>query len=154
MGLMAANSDQKESSWKSATLSLGTYKVACSAPNPSSNPSSSGTRICAGSVWNKMSSSRFLHPSNAENPIFVTEFGIVTLVSASHPSNAENPISVTEFGIVTLVSTSHQLNASSPIFVTDSGMLILVSASHPLNAYFPISVTEFGIVTLVSALHS
>ena len=108
MGLMAANSDQKGSFWNAATLSLGTYKVACSAPNPSSNPSSSGTRICAGSVWNKIISFRFSHSSNAQYPISVTDSGMLMLVSASHP-----------------------LNAWIPIFVTDSGMVMFVSFLQP-----------------------
>ena len=82
MGLMAAHSDQKGSFWNAATPSLGTYKVACSmgdSPKP---------MLFDGSVWNKIISFRFSHPSNAHAPIYVSEFGMLMLVSASHRLNA------------------------------------------------------------------
>ena len=40
---------------------------------------------------------------NADPPIFVTLFGIVTLVKLVQPENAKPPIDVTLSGIVTLV---------------------------------------------------
>ena len=83
---MAANCDQKESSWKSATLSLGTYKVACSMGNTAGNISKA--MIFDGSVWNKIISFRFSHSLNAHLPISVTDSGMLMLVSALHPSNA------------------------------------------------------------------
>ena len=43
--------------------------------------------------------------------MFVTLFGIVTLVSPLQPPNADLPMRVTESGIVTLVSLSQLENA-------------------------------------------
>ena len=45
-----------------------------------------------------------LHPENAQLPISVTEFGIVTDVSPLQLQNAYSPIEVTELGIATDVS--------------------------------------------------
>ena len=46
------------------------------------------------------------------------------------PENAELPMFVTLFGIVTLVNDAQQLNASSPILVTLSGIVMLVKLVH------------------------
>ena len=58
------------------------------------------------------------HPENAEFPILVTEFRIVTAVSPEQPLNAEAPMVCTEFGIVTDVSPVHPSNAIFPIVCT------------------------------------
>ena len=47
---------------------------------------------------------RLLQSENAEPPMLVMLFGIVTLVSPLQPENAEFPMLVTLFGIVILVS--------------------------------------------------
>ena len=43
---------------------------------------------------------RPLHPSKANSPILVTEFGMVIDVKPEQPEKAPSPILVTEFGIV------------------------------------------------------
>jgi len=45
-----------------------------------------------------------LQPENADDPMLVTESGIVTLVKPLQPENADDPMFVTELGIVTLVN--------------------------------------------------
>ena len=57
-------------------------------------------------------------PENAELPMLVTEFGIVTLVRLEQEENAYSPMLVTEFGIVTLVRPEQPLNAELPMLVT------------------------------------
>ena len=178
---MAANSDQKESFWKAATLSLGTYKVICSF----CNPECSETLIFDGSVWNKMILLSFLQEEN-KYPISVTELGMVTLVSSSHQKNTLTPILFTDLGMVILFNLLHASNAQFPISVTESGItvlahpcirrfvlvsmmalqlfresytlfssatIILVSPKHPRNTALSIFVTDSGMLTFVSVSH-
>ena len=56
----------------------------------------------------------------------MTEFGIVTDVSALQPENARLPIEVTELGIVTDVSPLQYSNAKSGIVLTFSPIVRLV----------------------------
>ena len=159
MGLMAANSDQNQCSRKAVTPSLGTYKVIC----VFCNPELSVTLIFDGSVWNKIISFRFSHPSNAHPPISVTDSEMLMLVSALHLANAHSLISVTVSGMLMLVSASHSSNALSPISVTDSGITVLVQPCIRRFAFVSMmalqlpreSYTLFPSATiiLVSALH-
>ena len=80
--------------------------------------------------------------------MFVTEFGIVTLVRLLQLLNDQS-ISVMESGITNLVSPLQPENAQSPIFVTEFGIVTLVRLLQPKNAESPIFVTESGIVTFV-----
>ena len=48
-----------------------------------------------------------MQPENADFPIRITEFEMVTFVKPLHPENAYSPILATEFGIVTLVKLEH-----------------------------------------------
>ena len=59
----------------------------------------------------------------------------------------------TEFGMVTLTSASQSLNAPSSMLVTESGSTILLRP-HPENIKRLMLVTEFGIVTLVREVQS
>merc|ERR1712086_495490 len=90
---------------------------------------------------------------NANFPIEVTLFGMVTVVSLVHLENAYCPIEVTLFGMVTDSRLVHPLNAESPIEVTLFGMVTNVRLVHPPNASVPIEVTLFGMVTDVRLLH-
>ena len=49
--------------------------------------------------------------------MFVTELGIVMLVSPLQPENAQSPMLVTESGIFTLVSSLQPRNAHLPMLV-------------------------------------
>ena len=67
-----------------------------------------------------------LHPENAQLPISVTEFGIVTDVSPLQLQNAYSPIEVTELGIVTDVSPLQLSNAHTAMPSVPSFMIIEV----------------------------
>ena len=56
---------------------------------------------------------------NAEFPIEVTEFGIVTSVRLEHPAKAEPPIVLTELPKVTMALTEYIV----PLYVTVSGIV-------------------------------
>ena len=58
-----------------------------------------------------ISKSESLQPENAEDPMFVTLSGIVTLASPLQRENADSPMLVTPSGIVTLVSPLQPENA-------------------------------------------
>ena len=78
------------------------------------------------------------------------------VVRPPHPSNAPNPILVTESGIVTLVRPVQSANAWSPRYATELGMVTLVRLVHPENASFPMLVTgspsiRLGITRVVAA---
>ena len=60
-----------------------------------------------------MTEVRPLHPSKANSPILVTEFGMVIDVKPEQPEKAPSPILVTEFGIVTDVKP---LQSSKTLF--------------------------------------
>ncbi len=111
-----------------------------------------------------------VHPLNADSPIDVTLFDIVTLVKPVQPSNAQSPIEsplviITIFRLLISlicgmaiegIDTSligHPKNAESPIDVTLFGIVTLVKPVHPLNTPLPISVTLSGITTLVKPVH-
>ena len=77
-----------------------------------------------------------LHPENAQLPISVTEFGIVTDVSPLQLQNAYSPIEVTELGIVTDVSPLQPENAPSAMPRVPSLMVIeVLSCILPLYLY-------------------
>ena len=54
---------------------------------------------------------RLEQPENAQPPMLVTEFGMVTLVKPEQPRKAPRPMLVTELGIVTLVRPEQPSNA-------------------------------------------
>ena len=56
------------------------------------------------------------------------------LASEVQPSNALHPIPVTEFPIVTFLSAIQPLKACDPIFKTEFGISILSIDAHPENA--------------------
>ena len=73
-------------------------------------------------------------------------------VRLEQPKSAELPIFVTLFGIVTLVRPLQYENARSSMLVTLSGIVTLVRPLQPENALFPMIVTGLppsveGIVT-------
>ena len=68
---------------------------------------------------------------------FNTDFGILDIAmvgivafSIGQPENADLPMLVTLFPIVTLVNEVHSQNAPSPILVTLFGIVILVNESQ------------------------
>ena len=87
---------------------------------------------------------------NTPVPHEYTFVPISTEVSDVHPSKAPGPIFVTESGMITLVSEAQFLNALYAIVVTELGISTLVSVSFPENASSPMSVTVSGILTKVS----
>jgi hypothetical protein len=76
--------------------------------------------------------------------IVVIEFGIVKFVKGQ-PSNAADPILVTESGIVTLVRLTQLKNALGPILVTELANVTLTNKELLKNALSLILVTELGI---------
>ena len=76
----------------------------------------------------------------------VTPLPIVTLVSLLQSLNAEEPMLVTESGIVTLVR-AHSKNAELPMFVTLLGITTLVRLQSR-NAELMMLVTPSGITTV------
>jgi len=76
--------------------------------------------------------------------IFVIEFGMVKFVKGQ-PSNALDPILVTESGMVTLVRFTQRANAPDPILVTELANVTLTNKELPENALSLILVTELGI---------
>ena len=63
------------------------------------------------SVALKLTSVRPAQLLNADWPMLVTEFGMVTLVRREQSENARSPMLVTEFPMVRLVWPEHLLNA-------------------------------------------
>ena len=63
-------------------------------------------------VWAKITVFNEVHPSNACQPIVVTESGIAIVESEVQPRNAPPPIVVTVPGIVIAESETHPRNAS------------------------------------------
>ena len=108
-----------------------------------------------------------IHPKNAEDPISVTELGMVTEVKPVQFSNAKLLIDVTQSPMVTDFRDSLPLkNAevflpkynesigesakSNPVIVlSPSSNTSFVSPEQLKNAEGPISVTELGMVTEV-----
>ena len=56
-----------------------------------------------------------VQPENAESPILIVFFGIVTLASALHPLNALSPILRTDFGLTISVIPVQSENDDSGI---------------------------------------
>ena len=91
-----------------------------------------------------------VQPANASLPMYVTELGMVALVSPLQ-QNADSPMVVTELPMVTLVSPLER-NTDSPIVVTELPMFTLVRLLHPANAYLLMEVIVFGIVKSVTSM--
>ena len=70
-------------------------------------------------------------------------------VMPEQPSNALQPILVTELGIVIEVKLVQPENACMSIVVTELGIVIEDKPVQPSNAQLPIEVTEFGIVVFL-----
>ena len=102
---------------------------------------------------------------NTQNPIDLTDAGIVILVNLQLP-NESSPIVTTEEGIVYalvvlpggyLINVRIALSNKTPsalvkaVFSLATVMLLI---SHPQNAHPPIAVTEDGNVILVNRLQS
>jgi hypothetical protein len=66
------------------------------------------------------------------------------LLSIVELVNADSPIDVTPYGIMTSVSLLFE-NALLPMLVTPLGIVILVMSRRPLKANSPMLVTELGI---------
>ncbi len=64
------------------------------------------------------------------------------LVKTLHWKNAEEPMFVTLFPIVTLVSLLQPLNTETPMLVTLSGTVMLVIFVRDAKARLPIETTE------------
>ena len=67
------------------------------------------------------------------------------------PFITAQPLAVTVFGTVRLVSMEQSPNALSPSFSSDAGSLISVRFRHFPNVYFPISIILSGRCTLRSS---
>ena len=98
----------------------------------------------------------FEHP---ENPLVSPEPSNVQLSALNstdirplQPLNAEVPMELTEFPMVTNVKPLQPENAEFPMEVTELGMVTDVKPLHPENAEFPMEVTEFPMVTDVKPL--
>lgn len=83
----------------------------------------------------------------------LTAVDITTFLSAVHDSNADDPIAVTELGIVIVVNEEQRANAVLAIITTDEGIVTVFKEVHPVNAPSEICVTVEGIVTEVSVVH-
>ena len=70
--------------------------------------------------------SRFVQPSNAEEPILVTLLGITIFVRLLQPQKAPTPMLVTLSGSVMLVRLVQRPSAEFPMLVTLSGSVMLV----------------------------
>ena len=68
--------------------------------------------------------------------MFVTQFGIVTLVSPLQSRNADAPMLVTLSGIITLVSPLQPQNVDDPILVTPSGIVKSPVTNNPFRNKF------------------
>ena len=100
-------------------------------------------------VCKKLTFDKLVHDTNADEPIVVTEFGIVTEVRLVQLWNALVPILVTELGIVTEVRPVQLWNALVPIVVSPNDNVTEVIPVQRWNALVPILVTELGIITEV-----
>lgn len=86
-----------------------------------------------------------MQPLNADEPILVTDSGIIMDVK---PDSRKVPPSIVsiELGKVIEVRLEQPVNADEPILVTELGIITDVSSSQPRNADEPILVTELGIL--------
>ncbi len=73
------------------------------------------------------------HPARAPSPISVTPSGIFTEVKAV-PTNASDPIDMTEDGMFIDERDSQYAKASEPIFVIPSGKVMEVIYEQSENA--------------------
>lgn len=76
---------------------------------------------------------------------------MVTDVSPEQLLKANEPMEVTELGMIIEVRPLQPTKARSPILTTELGIKIDVNLVHPVNAFSPIDVTEFGIIVLLQA---
>ena len=128
-----------------------------------------------GIAWISPKISRFLIPSKAFSPIFLTELGRVIFVIELHLLNEFDSIDITEDGITISVSAKHPAkvyssitltggifisfkeeqsqNAYDLIILTESGMIILCSFEHPLKVDDSINVTDGGIIISLNLFH-
>ena len=85
--------------------------------------------------------------------MFVTLSGIVMLIKLVQPKNAQSPILLTLFGIVT--APSHFVPSIRILFTTTIGFFFCCALSHGVreNASMPILVTLFGIFIWVKRSH-
>lgn len=88
---------------------------------------------------------RLEQPVNADEPILVTDSGIIMDVKPE-PEKVDSSIVSIELGKVIEVRLEQPVNADEPILVTELGIITDVSSSQPLNADEPILVTELGIL--------
>ena len=87
--------------------------------------------------------------------MFVTLFGIVTLVKPLQPENAELLMFVTPSSITTFVILFDDPNTLlKPCLRTQSEIVTLIRPLQSENADHLMFVTLFGIVTLVRSLQS
>ena len=114
--------------------------------------------------------SRRVQQQKTEEPISVTEEGIVIVFSDSHCKkapfpitdktvgtskitsesfehflNAFSPIDVTKWGIIICSRDEHSQNVKSAIFVTNEGIVIFSINEQPSNEWSPIVFTDDGI---------
>mmetsp|Transcript_24395 Transcript_24395/g.33452 ORF Transcript_24395/g.33452 Transcript_24395/m.33452 type:complete len:133 (-) Transcript_24395:1848-2246(-) len=82
-----------------------------------------------------------------------TAVDITTVLSAVHDSNAEDPIAVTELGIVIVINEEQRANAVLAMDETDDAIITVFNEVHPVNAPSKICVIEEGIVTEISVVH-
>ena len=78
-------------------------------------------------------------------PSSYVKYGDLLINSPFHSINGFPNIFLTDEGIVMLISELHQQKALSPMLVTLSGIVILTNEKQPLNALSPIPVTSSGI---------
>ena len=91
---------------------------------------------------------------NAQSPMLVTSFGIVTSPEQAVPS-IKIPFTITSgFSFCLLVNQGVPENAPSPMLVTLLGISMLVKLLHQENAFSPMHVTLPGIVMSVKLLQS
>ena len=88
-----------------------------------------------------------LQPAKAQQPICVTENGILTLVKELQLWNAPSPICVSEFESVRLVKDLQPEKAKSAMPVTEAGMVTRTKERHSAKAKSSISVVPSGIFT-------
>lgn len=93
------------------------------------------------------------HPEKAQQPMEMTELGMVMEVNPEQHSKACSPMEMTELGIVMDSSIEHSAKASWPIYLTELPMVAEVSPKQSEKASSPMEMTELGMITDVRPEH-